>query len=617
MSSNAPPSQMNSQGSVLGQPNGPISYHGTYSPARRGLLARSYGMQGAQPGRMRPTYLPGSPRPAARPLNPTARINTCDLPPSFGSSSSSRSSKHSESGESADGLVTKPRIMSPRTREKTFTEIMNHAFDLTSSPMDLGRRLSTSEKSYDGWLLQQPMSPPSSCGKSSFTRTSPMRSGKRVASTDARPSFKQIKTDSDSSPSSVDRRNNKNCIDIDGWDIPTEYSRNSGGTESNALEASKLLDRMRSNIRQSQELADLFAKFVQQTITDPSQRDSGSDRTGSQTSKPHEHTETPRGSSHSSGVGNGGDSPDPPRDPNNYFRGHMIEKQYISATDTESETDQRSGRGKQDNFQRLSSAPMKGKPIPLRNSCISTIKQGDDPMITFPASYLPDDMQLSLNTNDFSHGMVFPSHSPTGETIWYHENLDFAGERQGGDGIFDIVEGARGIPSFSRQNSPISQSDRGNRSKAPSPDGRSLQGESAKSDSHQPSPPRKKSVRFDLPSPESDRSLWSDGGTELSSQSSVDANIQDQAGPTKVQADTPLRGNPITQVFKENIASDSQVSSQKPRDLEHSIRRQLCAALQTTSTPPPIRPPSPVVRSNPPNTSPLGPRAPPSSPLRP
>lgn len=612
MSFRTPPSQTNSQEPVFGRPERPNSYHGAYSPARRGLKARSQFIKGARPGRNWRNGPPATPRPSPKPLNPTGPVLSMhDLSSIFGSNSSSLSSNHSGSGESTDGSNPKPQMMSPRTKEKTFTEIMNHAFDLTNSPSGLGRRLSSSGKPNDGWLLQSPMTPPSSCGESSFTRTSPMRSGKRVASSDASPSFKQIKTSIDSSPSSANRSNNDSCIDR--WDIPTDYRDNSGNMVLDEPEVGKLLDMMRSNIQQSKELTDLFAKFVQQTITDPNQQDFQSDRTGSQTGKPVKHTETPGSSSHGSAVGSGGDGPDPPRDPNNPFRGHMIDRQDIEVTDTESESDQKPDLGMLDNLQSLSSPPTRGQPIPLGNGCISTVKQDGNQVVAFQTPYLPDDVQLSLNTDDFSHGIVFPNSSPTGENRWFHETLDLAGESEGGDGNIDIAEDGRERPSFSRQDSTVSESDRDTRSKAPSPDSQSFD--------PQPSHSRKKSVRFDLPSPETSCGMLSDEKSELLGQSSGDEtegdNIPYQAAAARIQFDLPLRVKPIAQGFKENIASDNQIPSQKPRDLEYSIRRQLCSALESSATtPPPIRPPSPAFRSTPSNVSPIGPRAPPSSPLR-
>lgn len=597
---------MNSQESVFGQSERPKSYRGTYSPARRGLKARSHVMKGGRPGRNWRNAPPASPQPPPKPLKPTARtLGIHDLPSMFGMNPSSPSSKQSQSEESTDGSNPKPQLMSPHTREKTYTEIMNHAFDLKDSPLGLGRRLSCGLKPRDGWLLQSPMTPPSSYGESSFTRTSPMRSGKRVASSDARPSFKQIKTDSDSSPSSMrTRRNDDSCINA--WDIPADYRRNSGSLVRDEPEAGKLLDMMRSNIRQSKELTDLFEKFVQQTINDPNQQDFRSNRTASQTDKPLKCTETPGASSQGSAVGSGGDGSDPPRDPNNPFRGHMVDRQDIGATDTESESDQKPDLGVSDNLQSSSPPPMRGQPIPLLNGCISTIKQDDNPVVAFRTSYLPDDVQLSLNTDDFSHGIVFPNLSPSGENKWYHETLDLVGESEVRDGNFDNAEDGHEWLSFSRQVSPISENNRPTRSNAPSP--------ARQTHEPQPSHSTKISMRSDLSSLGTARTMLSE--ERFKGGESEDPNISDQAGATGIQSDLPFRTKSVAQAFKENIASDNQVPSQKLQDLEYSIRRQLCATLQTgATTPPPIRPLSPAIHSIPSNASPTGPRAPPSSPL--
>lgn len=642
MSSKTPPSQIRSQETGFGQSDRPNSYHGAYSPVRQARPARPRSIKGARLNRNWHSFLPPSPRPSPRSLNPTARtdvdslmssvvypvrpgcINEHDLPSVFGSNSSSLSSKRSDSSESRYEANLKPQ-MSPRTREKTFTEIMNHAFDLRKSPMGLGRRLSSGGRP-DGWLLQSPITPPSSCGESSFTRTSPMRSGKRVASSDVGPSFKQPKTESDSSPSSASRRKDSGTPDINGWDIPANHKSDSEDMALDAQGISKLVDIMRSNIRQSKELTDLFAKFIEQTTTDQYQRTSRSNSTRSQVAKPVKYTETPGSGSLSSVPGNGGDSPDPPRDPNP-FRGHMIERQDITATDTESEDDQRLVSGCLDRLRVSSSPPMHGKPTPLGNGSISTVRRGAY-LVSFPAPYLPEDVHLSLDTNDFSHGIIFPDPSPSGESRWHFENLDLAGENVGGENL-DVAEDTRGKPSFSRQISPISQSDRDIRSDAPSPD--TLQPGDTQTE-HLPRPATpdcpqalqsgKKIVRFDVSSSETPHEMLSDQECQSASRGSSDepegASIPYQINGGGVQFDLPIRGGNPNQGNINSMVSDPQVPTQNLPNVEYSIRRQLCAALQTgAATPPLIRPPSPAFCSFPSNSSPIRPRAPPSSPLRP
>ncbi|KAK2755943.1 hypothetical protein FQN54_005739 [Arachnomyces sp. PD_36] len=633
MSPKTPPSQARSHEPATDSPKRPNSYHGMYSPVRQGRVTRSQSMKGVRPTQNWRKFLPTSPRQSPRHSNSTRRaevdaprdgtiyfdrpgdITTHDLPPAFESDSSALSSKCSVFSDPMQGTDLAPETMSPLTRENTFSGMMTQAFDLTNSPLGLGRRLSTGARPCEAWRLQSPTTPPSSYGESSLSCTSPVRSGKRVASSEAGSAFKLPKTDSDSSPTSSTGPKGHYAFNNNPWDIPITTRDGSNNIVLDAHGASRLLKIMKSNIRQSQELADLFARFVQQSTTDPTHQASRSYSRNSRMTKPLNYTETADSGSHSSGVGNGGDGPDPPREPGNPFRGHMIERQDIGATDTESENDQNL-----DCFRDISPVPEYGELAPLGDNSISVVRQAVDPTLSFSVPYLPDNMRLSLNVDDFSHGIVFPTDSPGG---WDVEILDYPTENGIGTGGFGSAEGR------SCQNSLPSELDRGSRSKGPSPESEEptvshvedIHPEVYAGDCSQPVPSRKKSVRFD-PFPTEIPSGVLSGGERTPLEPSTGGEpeapkVLPQTAKMGVQFDLPLRGNPTSRQSNRANASENKAPSPKPRKLEPLVRHQLCAALETdVADPPSIRPPSPVTRFIPSTSSPVGPRAPPSSPLR-
>ncbi|PGH18599.1 hypothetical protein AJ79_00378 [Helicocarpus griseus UAMH5409] len=252
---------------------------------------------------------------------------------------------------SVEGLLEQPakipRLISPNTRDQTFTEIMNGAFDLKGSPFSLGKKLASSAAfSDDNWMLQTPLEHLSSDTKShtgSCSSTTAQTQNHRTQS-------QKPQQNDDHAPPLQDSQQEENINTVDKVSTtdlsaadrdpstlvqdriqPDPVTVGFGIAENampiNMNEFSQLLQMIELHGRQSKDLADLVSNYLDRTGSRYYDISSLAGGIQKYYTKPlRRRNQSSENSLHVASLPGGGDSPDPPRDHQIPFRGHMIDR---------------------------------------------------------------------------------------------------------------------------------------------------------------------------------------------------------------------------------------------------------------------------------------------------
>jgi hypothetical protein len=306
----------------------------------------------------------GHPRPFRRSRRPPAWQRTTPVRTGSGNSYASYAS-YADSSDSHYGYASKPAasppqpqddwsgnngfldaprkvpvIVSPTSREKSFTEIMNGAFDLKKSPRGLGRRLAAVAP-YP--MKKEPTDTAFGDEASGFDDwLTPTKRSKRIASSQMGPSWgKQVKT----SPHASDRRVADPLFRPmepfppanESRSITVGFSRPGQTRAGRPPELARLLSLVRENTEQSQRLAGLVKDYLDRHS--PAGQEVAP-ILGQLASNPFKEIPSKLQTepvAQVPAIAYGGDGPDPPRDYLNVFRGHMVDQVEVnckSAQDT-------------------------------------------------------------------------------------------------------------------------------------------------------------------------------------------------------------------------------------------------------------------------------------------
>lgn len=227
-----------------------------------------------------------------------------------------------------------PQIISPNARDQSFTEIMNGAFDLEKSPLSLGKKLANNPtlRTKD-WVFQHPFDVSNNSDPEDLPSPTPVRSGKRVASSLLGPTVKQTKSARasfervDHSPpvSAVESRN-PFPTETRNNDVTVGFTVSSGDVSPQPTELSHLMQMIQRNTEQSKELAGLVLKYLRKTRGSWNDDLPGTGHLEQVCAESLAHKQQSYSGPQIATLAGGGDSPDPPRDHRNPFRGHMIDR---------------------------------------------------------------------------------------------------------------------------------------------------------------------------------------------------------------------------------------------------------------------------------------------------
>ena len=227
-------------------------------------------------------------------------------------------------------------IVSPRSREMSFSEIMKGAFDLEKSPLSLGKRLfASAEQQPKDWIMESPFNRESWQKDRQLDLNTPTRPGKRNASTELGNMEKHLKVDTSTANDAGTSINQsveapQPLVNQTGT-VAVNFTRAPRLISKRNVELTRLLEMVQQNVRRSNELADLVTNYINQHSADSQEK--APVMHGVKPFSPEDlsqklHVETEP--FHSS-LACGGDSPDPPRDNSKFARGHMIDKLDILA----------------------------------------------------------------------------------------------------------------------------------------------------------------------------------------------------------------------------------------------------------------------------------------------
>lgn len=226
-----------------------------------------------------------------------------------------------------------PQMIAPSARETMFTEAMSGAFDLTKSPLWLGKKLAAPatfpEK--EPWLLQNPRNPFSS-DPNSHTRSSPSttdRSQKEAIQSQIiqQNNGKNAHNTSITNPCDTARTSNS-LVQSQNQSDPmiVGFSLTQSPSTIETDEFSRLLQTIELHSRQSKGLADLVSSYLEEGGSHSDISSVVGDVNKFYTKPLRCQNQDPEGNLRLASLPGGGDSPDPPRDHRTPFRGHMIDR---------------------------------------------------------------------------------------------------------------------------------------------------------------------------------------------------------------------------------------------------------------------------------------------------
>ncbi|PGH01751.1 hypothetical protein GX51_05067 [Blastomyces parvus] len=251
--------------------------------------------------------------PARRPLNrDQISKRRPELRHSNGSASSgghnaSLSSKpYASEGNLLEHPINIPQMVTPSTRENTFTEAMNGAFDLTKSPLWLGRKLAAARlPEKESCLLQNSRNP--------FGSDTNSHTGSSSSTTD------QSQRKAHNSRGSVKSHNQSDRMTVG-------FSLAQSPTTIETDEFARLLQSIELHSRQSKGLVDMVSSYLDGDGSHSDVNSAVGDVNKFYTKPLRRPNQSSECNLQVASLPGGGDSPDPPRDHITPFRGHMIDR---------------------------------------------------------------------------------------------------------------------------------------------------------------------------------------------------------------------------------------------------------------------------------------------------
>lgn len=218
--------------------------------------------------------------------------------------------------------------VSPKTRERSFTDIMNGAFDLAKSPMSLGRKLSKPTQS--GQFFHHSLDEPDSDTETPMmVCPDPAQAGRKVASSSEGSPFVKLprsalasssSEENDSVPSlspATETTHQDQAVTVGFGLLPTSMP-------PDQPELDLLLKMMRRNTEQSKKMTDLITKLMEKTSSKSQETAPVKGEINQLPVKQlNDGRDFPAGPQVATLAG-GGDSP--PHNASNPFRGHMIDR---------------------------------------------------------------------------------------------------------------------------------------------------------------------------------------------------------------------------------------------------------------------------------------------------
>ncbi|KAK2733417.1 hypothetical protein FQN55_003377 [Onygenales sp. PD_40] len=227
-----------------------------------------------------------------------------------------------------------PQLVTPNTTSgKTFTEIMNRAYDLKKSPLCLGKKLGASTTvPQSPWLLRNPFNPfgsdlSSTTGSSS---SSSNQSGKftTLAGRLQQP-YSSGEQNEPLSNSILDNQDGKNSA----WkknksdSVTVAFGLTDDAVLTESEQFSQLLQIIKLHNQQSKDLTELVSKYMDRASGRSKGISSRVVNVGKFSTKPlRRRNQNSDGNLKVASLPGGGDSPDPPRDHQIPFKGHMIDR---------------------------------------------------------------------------------------------------------------------------------------------------------------------------------------------------------------------------------------------------------------------------------------------------
>lgn len=229
-----------------------------------------------------------------------------------------------------------PQMISPNAREQSFTEIMNGAFDLEKSPLSLGKKLANNIKpTPTDWNLQDPFNDESSVHLEDFIATTPtpVRSiNQNFAALSGRPSKQMTTHDNyfkpDAQFSSMKHVKTEDPLPLApaGDDITVGLALAGDMATPPTVNFDRLLQMIQQNTAQSKELYTLLSTYLNKGRGLRHDSSSSANVSSRGSTKQIPMKDQSDLAPQIATLACGGDSPDPPRDHTDPFRGHMIDR---------------------------------------------------------------------------------------------------------------------------------------------------------------------------------------------------------------------------------------------------------------------------------------------------
>lgn len=251
----------------------------------------------------------------------------------------SPSSDRDERVSRGNGFLGPPRkipmIISPNTRERSYSDIMNGAFDLEKSPVALGKRLSASASQHTkDWLLQSPFGRQQCLEDRQPDLATPTRRGKRTASSQIGNVGKQVKADTltadDDDTCPIPGLGDLSPFGNQMGTVTVGMSQVGNMFPTNSVGLSNLLEMVQKNLQRSNQLADLVFNYINQHSADSQEKAPVLGGMKAHSLEDITQKMQPEMMPRIPAIACGGDSPDPPRDNSRFSRGHMIDQLDIS-----------------------------------------------------------------------------------------------------------------------------------------------------------------------------------------------------------------------------------------------------------------------------------------------
>ncbi|ODH47926.1 hypothetical protein GX48_05948 [Paracoccidioides brasiliensis] len=230
--------------------------------------------------------------------------------------------------------TTIPQMITPNTREKAFSEIVNGTFDFEKSPFSLGKTLASSATISDESRLLNGLPNPfgldTTSSKSGSSSSMVDQSKKQAAPSENLQQGNSVNNARIMSTAgqyaAIEKPYNllQDQSQTDSYTVGFGSAPNTNSTETE--EFHQLLQMIELHTQQSQDLADLVSTYLSRGGSYGDIRSVAGVIHKFYNKPPRRLNQNPEGILQVASLPGGGDSPDPPRDHRIPFRGHMIDR---------------------------------------------------------------------------------------------------------------------------------------------------------------------------------------------------------------------------------------------------------------------------------------------------